>query len=140
MSKLIPKFKAIIKRGTLSFILPHRIDEYLSSFKSGTPVLVSISKEEKTESDPLRKYYFAVVAKMISDHTGHSKDSIHEAMKIKFSSYVDKEFMITIPQSVFSRTSTMNISKKMDFIEDVRKWASDFLNLYIPTPEQVDYE
>jgi len=140
MSKLIPKFKAIIKRGTLSFILPHRIDEYLSSFKSGTPVLVSVQKEEKTESDPLRKYYFKVVAKMISDYTGHSKDMIHEAMKIKFSSHVDKKYMLTIPQSVFSKHSTLPVSKKMDFIEDVRKWASDFLNMYIPDPEQVDYE
>lgn len=139
MSNLIPKFKAIIKRGTLSFILPHRFEDYLQSFKSGTPVLVTVQKEERTESDPLRKYYFAVVAKMISDYTGHSKDSIHEAMKIKFASEVDKKYMITIPQSVFSKTSTLNITKKKAFIEDVRRWASDFLNLYIPDPEQVDF-
>lgn len=78
--------------------------------------------------------------KLLRDETGHSKHIIHENMKIKFSSYEDEKTGLLVIESVFSNESTLTVDQKWDFIKDVRDWASDFFNMYIPEPEKVDVE
>ena len=111
-----PIFKAKARKGQLFLKDPVSFKRHLLRFKDDTDVDVTVGRHEKTISDPLRKYYFKVVAQLIADDTGHSKDTVHESMKVKYASYVDKKTGLTIIESVFSNISTWSISRKKEFI------------------------
>lgn len=119
--------KTLLERVTLSIPEGKRLN-----------MIIEPDKKE-TISDPMRRYYWAVVVTMIAEETGHSKDMVHEAMKIKLVSYIDEKTGLTIVPSVFSDGSTMEIAEKKAFVEEVRRWAFDFLNLSIPDPQTVVY-
>ena len=130
---ITPKFESTIKNGRYLILDANKFNRYIKRFRDGVRLETIVRRWEKTDSDPLRKYYFKVVAGMISEHTGHSKDAVHEAMKIKFASY--EEYGLLFIESVFSKQSKMKISRKQEFIQDVRTWANDFFDLAIPEPE-----
>lgn len=102
-----------------------------------TYAMVITEWREKTISDPMRRYYFGVVAQMIADHTGHSTDTIHDFLKRKILGVNVDQFGIEQTPSVFSDGSSLTIEEKGEFIAEVRRWASDFLGIWIPEPERV---
>ncbi len=136
---MIPIFKGKISDEKLQILNRGMWREHLKSFKPGMLVEVIVRKPKRVVSNPLRKYYYAVVAKMIADFTGHSVDAIHEAMKHKFVSYEDPATGLTMTKSVFSNESDMDIDEKKAFILNVRSWASEYLELLIPEPEDVNF-
>ena len=99
-----------------------------------------IFEKEKAEtvSDPMRRYYFGVVMQLISEETGHSKEVIHFDMKRRYASCVDDHGILVV-ESVFSNESTLTLDEKWSFIQNVRRWAFDFLDVPIPEPQGVHY-
>jgi hypothetical protein len=117
------------------------LDETVRSMREGErfSLIIERAKDQRTISDPLRRYYFAVVAAMIAEETGHSRDSIHEALKRKILGYVDERTGLEMVPSVFADGSILTVSEKKAFVDEVRRWAADFLNLWIPEPESAVY-
>jgi len=117
------------------------LDETVRSMREGErfSLIIERAKDKATISDPLRRYYFAVVATMIAEETGHSRDSIHEALKRKILGYVDERTGLEMVPSVFSDGSILTVGEKKAFVDEVRRWAADFLNLWIPEPESAVY-
>ena len=105
-------------------------------FLKGRQVVLTIKSVKEDRPDPLRKYYFGVAMDILAEHTGHSKEAIHEAMKVKYASY--ESTGLTLVRSVFSHGSTMTQKEKEKFILDVRRWASDFLDVNIPARGNVE--
>ena len=96
-------------------------------------------KKGATISDPMRRYYWAVVAPPIAEASGHSKEVIHESLKLKILGYVDERTGLTIVPSVWSDDSPLEIEEKRAFVDEVRRWAFDFFNLVIPDPQTAVY-
>jgi len=138
MSNLTPIFRGNMKKGIFfpDFMLGYL--NHLRSFQDGQRVELTLKKRSKTKSDPLRKYYFAVVAHMIAEETGHTSVEVHNSMKIQFASYAD-ENGLTIIKSVFSNQSKMKIPAKKKFVDQVVIWAAQFLHLAIPDPGDVEF-
>ena len=134
-----PIFLGRIDKGKVSFQNRPLFDQYIKSFKDGTLLEIIVKKFKETKSDPLRKYYFGVVMKLLSEETGYTKDEMHDAMKAKFASTYGENDLLII-QSVFSNKSKMSIEDKQDFIEQVKRWAATYLSLYIPDPNEVEYK
>ena len=134
-----PVFKAVIR--DLKLILDDRafFRGCMAVFPNGSEVEVIVRKPKERIVDPLRKYYFKVVAKMLADFTGHSKEKVHEMMKIKFASEKDPATGLLMVESVFSNESEMPVEDKEAFILEVRSWSSDYLELIIPERQRVDY-
>ena len=128
---MIPKFRAIVRKGRLISMEHEKVLRYLQSFPDDTYVDYIIKRVEPTKSDPLRKYYFKWVMGPIEDYTGASKKAIHDEMKSRYVSEVD-EFGIKHIKSVWSDQSEMSIKDKKSFILDVRNWAMDFLGVMTP--------
>jgi hypothetical protein len=127
-----------VRSGRLKIINRTLYDRVVDSLKEGKVYVLKIEPQKKeTVSDPMRRYYWSVVVAMIAEETGHSKDMIHEALKIKILSYVDERTGLTIVPSVFSDNSKMDIQEKKAFIDEVKRWAFDFLNISIPDPQTV---
>lgn len=129
---IIPIFRATVKNAQLLLKHPANFRKYLLSFRNNTDVDITVKRHEETISDPLRKYYFKVVMGILSEDTGHSKEQCHEAMKIKFSSEEIDGMLIV--HSVFSNESKMGITRKKEFIAEVKQWMWDFRELTVPDP------
>lgn len=132
------KYKAMVNNQGRMVLLDHALfQENMKSFKKGEVFYLIVERHRKqTVSDPMRRYYWAVVATMIAEETGHSKEAIHEALKLKILGYTDERTGLKMVPSVFSDESQLDVSEKKAFVEEVRRWAADFLNLWIPDPER----
>jgi hypothetical protein len=128
------------ENGRIKVLQPEIMRRVVDSLKNQRVYTLTIrdkKEEARTVSDPMRRYYWAVVVAMIAEETGHSKEMIHEALKRKILAYTDDRTGLEMVPSVFSDQSTLTIQEKKAFIEEVRRWAFDFLNLSIPDPQTV---
>jgi hypothetical protein len=136
------KYKAMVNDQGRMVLLDHALfQENMKSFKKGEVFYLIVERhrrhlENQERHDSWRRYYWAVVATMIAEETGHSKDAIHEALKRKILGYTDERTGLEMVPSVFSDGSTLTLAEKKAFIDEVRRWAADFLNLWIPDPER----
>lgn len=99
----------------------------------GKQVVVTLKQYRRTRSNQQNRYAHGVVFKLIADATGYTVDEAKEAMKWQFL----REEHDILPPTVRS-TSSLNTMEMEEFIESCRRWASDFLGLYIPLPNEVD--
>lgn len=93
--------------------------------------ILKIKKKSKGRSIKENRYYWGVVLAYISAHTNHNSVYLHEIFKHEFVPLVkfDDDDHLT--------TSDMTHEQIWDFINKVRYWAKDFLNLSIPDPDGV---
>jgi len=109
----------------------------LLSFKEGQLFQVVIKPFRENVSDletKVRGYYFGHVLPHIVSYTGHSEDKIHEAMKQKYVSYTD-EHGLQLTRSIFSNKSTLDLDEKWEFVEKVRAFAHDYLDIVTHDPD-----
>uniref|UniRef100_A0A6M3Y0C0 Uncharacterized protein n=1 Tax=viral metagenome TaxID=1070528 RepID=A0A6M3Y0C0_9ZZZZ len=112
---------------------------YLSRFKTGTVFKCEIKRPQRTESQPLRAYYFGKVLPDFMDHLGYEKeDKLEFHMQLKmlyFDPQPDKHgFKIT--PTVFSKQSKVPVDKKVEFVEWVKRLAARE-GCYIPNAGEV---
>jgi len=94
---------------------------------------VIIRKRRKQSSNAQNRYYYGVICKLLSDHTGHTVDEIDCILKWKYLKQKDAKGMEFVP-------SKMDLSTvdRETFHEDCRRWAAVVLEVNIPLPNQVD--
>ena len=148
MSDPVPIFSGIKKNGKAKILHREltRFSKFWWTIPDGTFIDIIYRKHEDLIDDPLRKYYFKVVAKMIADESQMDKDMVHENMKFKFASEPHEKSGMLIIKSVFSNESKMPVSEKEEFVERVRSWAMDFFGhpedgivFYIPKKGEAYY-
>jgi len=106
--------------------------KWLGTFAPGTKIEVILKKHEERCSDPQRKYYWAVIVKMIAEYTGHEPDEIHDTLKFKFL----KERDVRGIEYVKS-TESLTAGEREEYHEQCRKWALIVLGVKIPLPNEV---
>lgn len=97
---------------------------------NGKRVNVSVEKQTRRRSNDQNEWYWGVILKLISEHTGQDPQSLHVAFKYKFSEKITLNGLV-IPQSTRTR-DTISFS---EYCESIRQWAREFLNLDIPDPK-----
>lgn len=97
----------------------------------GEEVDVSIQPKKRRRSLGQNDYLWGVVYQIIVDETGLSVDEVHDAMRIKFLR-VSKNNIMTILST--SGLTTIEFDK---YVENIRQFGREFLNLYIPLPNEI---
>jgi hypothetical protein len=128
------KFRAIKDNGKLN-VNWERIGVYLSRFKDGTVFDIEITRQQRTKSSSMRKYYFGVVLPLFLAHLGYEKDEdelLHRQLKIVyFRIKPDAKGIYRHVPTVFSDKSDIPVAEKAKFLEwTVRKAAQE--GVYIP--------
>jgi len=100
----------------------------------GKRIIVKISRFKKSRSNNQNKYMWGAVYDIISDHTGYTTEEVHDAMKLLFL----RVHRDGLPDTVKS-TSNLNTAEMEDYLENIRRWASVEMGLYIPLPREVEY-
>jgi hypothetical protein len=106
----------------------------------GKNVVVTIKRKGSQRSTQQNRYYFGVVIKEIGirlrdlGHPHLEDEAIHEMMKIKFNfeqMVNDKTGeVLEIPKT----TTDLNKTEFGEYIDRVRMWAAEFLDIDIPDP------
>jgi predicted acylesterase/phospholipase RssA len=97
------------------------------AFNAGTPEI------KETRSQKQNRYYWGVVCKLISDHTGYTPDEIHQILAKKYLSYerIGKPFVLS--------TTKLKTGEFEAYMEDCRRWASTELSCNVPEPNEPDH-
>jgi len=106
----------------------------------GKRITISIELAKKKRSSEQNRYYWAGVVPIVQQglkDAGYklSKEDVHLSLRAKFlnetipfedGTYIDR----------FKSTTELSKSEFGDFIEDVKQWAAEYLNVIIPEPNQ----
>ncbi len=121
-----------VEKGKFLPDYPDKLKVALASLE-GKRIEVVIRKETKTRTNQQNKYLWGVVYAIISDTTGYDTEQVHNAMKIKFASkHLENDLTIT------ERTSKMDTARMTQYIDDIKRWASEFLHCYVPDAGEVE--
>ena len=85
---MIPAFDAIMDQG-VPVVTDKRFNAYCGQWCNGTRLTVTVKRRRKKCSSPQIRYYYGVICKMISEHTGHSVEEVDSILKWKFMRCVD---------------------------------------------------
>ena len=109
------------------------IKNWLKSVKPSMWIRVSFSVIYHDRSLKQNKFYWKYIVGILADELGYDKDSMHETLKAKFL----REPHDTIP-GVFRVKSTTELStiEFIQYYKEVQVWAADFLNIYLPDPNE----
>ncbi len=114
-----------------------KLDEFiqwLGRFAPGTKIDLVLRKHEEQCSPAQRGYYWGVIIKLISEHTGYEPDEVHDILKWKFLKIVDEKTGLEIARS----TESLNTKERETYHEQCRRWAQVVLDVSIPLPNEVD--
>lgn len=106
--------------------------DYLSTLE-GDKVTVEVKKYRNSRSLEQNRYYWQIVSK-ISDHTGYTKDETHALLGSKFlKDHVDiQEGEGMKRYTVVKSSSSLKSDEMAKYIEEVKMWAAQELQLFIP--------
>ncbi len=93
-----------------------------------------ICKEYRRKRSISQNSYLHLIFSFIADYwnTWYSADDIKEIMKSKFLRTYSEKFKTTY----IKKTSQLNSKELTDFIENIRIFCLEFLDLKIPDPEE----
>jgi hypothetical protein len=130
----------ISDEGVLHLHNRERLAEWAKQYP-GKNVVIKFERKGGKRSNPQNRYYFGVVLKEITlrlrdlGHVWVQDEDVHELMKLKFNyEHIVGEGgeVMELPKS----TSTLTKTQFAEYVEKIRMWASDFLGLEIPDPNQ----
>ena len=144
------KYFGSIKDGLIK--LPKRVRKEVLSRFNGHNIIVTFERKRKTRSNPQNSYYQGVVLPEIvlgmielgnELQLGNKEDheSVHLFLKDRFLQN-GKDFLLKdgLIETGSSSTKYCTTTEFMTYLDDVVKFASEYLNISIPEPnEQVDF-
>jgi len=133
-------FLGSIESGRLKLEDKPALDKFLANKKDGR-VFMTLQTMQKPRSNNQNRYYWGVVIKLLAEHTGDNPDDLHAFLGAKF---LTKEIEVGLDgkykDRAFITESTTNLSTVAfeDYMSKCRMWASMFLSVYIPEPNECD--
>lgn len=102
---------------------------------------IVIKEKKKTRSNGQNRYYRGVVLPLVlrglrnAGFDVYTKDDAHDIIKVKFlKTSIENDSGESIP--TFKSTKDMTTSEFKEFIDNLQYWASEYLNEYIPSPNE----
>jgi len=125
-----------VKKGKFIAFNPDLFSQAFRQFE-GKKVAVIVKKYFKKRSNPQNDYYHGVIVPIVADYMGESKKDAHEALKALHNTRLmeTEKGTVSIPQS----TTKLTTQEFSDYCERCRRWAAEFLGVYIPDPNEGGY-
>jgi hypothetical protein len=131
-------FYGKIEKNQIRFDDIYLISKFLKKLEN-KDVKIEIKKIELTRSVKQNKYYWGTVIGMISEEYFGSRSEedtmkVHEGFRKKFLNKTPLIiFDVELPQTY--STTELTISEFAEYVDKIRDYASQELNLYIPDPD-----
>lgn len=143
------RFNAVVKTdGTLRIKNRKMFDDHLRSMSRDKDydIEVEVKPKRRVRSIFQNAYYFGIVLYMISDRLrglGHDvdKEMTHEFLKGRFLFTEMHDPKTGEVMKIPKKTRELTPSEFMDYLEHVKQFSAEVLDLYIPDPnEQLEIE
>src|SRR5687767_4803370 len=127
---MTPVFLGQVNDGKLSLDKSQQFKEYLHTL-NGKRIELTVEKLKHPRTNSQNAYLWGVCYKLIADYTGAEDEEIHAALKFQFSA---KRFVgnLVAPKS----TAKLDTIAFSEYVEKVRRWAAEELNINIPDPNE----
>lgn len=127
-------------QGGRLFIRNRRdFDRQLAQMREGSEVEIEVTRRRATRSIPQNAFYWGVLVHILSDYTGFAPDEMHELLKAKFIpkrlSVCDGNGEIKDEFVLGGSTRKMNKLEFGEYMESIRQWAAETLDVVIPDPD-----
>lgn len=129
---------ALVENGKLK-LSDHQRKSLNAKLRSleGKYARVSIRQEGKVRSLNQNAYLWGVVYSMISAESGHTTEEVHEYMKATF---LPRHFIrlgdSRKEQQIGKSTTTLTTTEFEEYLQRIRAFAAQELNLVIPLPHE----
>src|ERR1035437_3161438 len=133
---MTPVFDGTIRDSKLFLDKGEKFKQYLAGL-NGKRVQVTVEKIKHSRTLQQNKYYWSVVVKLIAQHTGHDPEQIHELLKQMFSPKWHFASNLMGASSIPTSTARLDTIAFVEYTEQCRLWANEFLGLQIPLPGEV---
>lgn len=122
------QFLGRVQSGVLKIV--NKLDYTNFITKLDGNVLVEIKKPVKQRSNRQGNYYWGVVIDTLSKELGYFPDEMHQELKYKF--------LRTENNGIGKTRSTSDLStvEMENYLENIRRWASIDLHIFIPEPHE----
>jgi len=129
----VPIFTGHISQGKLILDQPQKYLVHLA-YLNGKRIELVIRKLRSQRSLNQNAAYWGLAVEILCNHLGYDKDTMHHALKVKFASRIDPVTGLTVVES----TAKMDTKRFIKYYEDIQRWAMEFLNCYIPDPNECE--
>ena len=134
---MLKKHLAYVKNSKITFSDRARFNSDISQYEEKT-IEIIVREQKKRRSLNLNAYYWSVAVKLLSEHTGYDKDDMHEILKSMFLRTRYKLNGVWLDST--KSTTKLNNKEMIEFIDEVKRFASKELGCFIPDPNEVEYE
>ena len=111
------------------------IRRWVSTFKNGTHVDITIKKHKSKRTNDQNAYYWKIVVGILANEFGYEPDEMHMVLREKFLRIHDEKH----PDFVIAKSTTkLSTVEFNDYIEKIQRWAAIEHQTYIPDPEKID--
>lgn len=129
-----PRFLGSVENGKLKLDDLDKLAKYLQGIKGKVSLVVKRYREKSERSNNQNRYYWGVVIDLIADHTGYTPEEAHDAMKMMFLRKYEDSIIPTIRS-----TTDLNTIEFEEYMKSVRQWASMEIEVYIPLPNETEF-
>jgi hypothetical protein len=130
----------IDEQGTLHIHNRQRLLEWASQYP-GKNIVIKFERKGSKRSNQANRYYWGVCIKEITlrlrdlGHQWLTDEDVHDMMKLKFNYeqiISEQGEVLELPKS----TTTLTKTQFAEYVDNIRMWASGFLGISIPDPNQ----
>jgi len=95
--------------------------------------VLMISEDTLTRSEKQNRYMWGCVYKIMGDELGYLPDECHQLMQKQFLKYESQgEWFV-------KSTTKLNTKEMEEYLENVRRFASMELSIYVPLPNETEF-
>lgn len=113
-----------------------RFNEAVAELDDRWDYEVVVRRLHANRSQQANRYYWGVVVGLLSDHTGFTPDEMHDWLKMRFIpkklAVCDSNGEIKGEFVLGGSTRKMSIAQFGEYIEDIRRWAAQEIDVLIP--------
>jgi hypothetical protein len=133
---MVPLFQGRVIDGSLQLYQKRDFVDYLKTLE-GREVELSLQRWRDRRTLRQNAYLWSVVYKLISDHTGYTTEEVHDFCKDKF---LGTKILRIGDEEREVKKCTHDLPRDKffeDYIDPIRMWSSQELNIIIPDPNKV---
>jgi hypothetical protein len=131
---------AEVKSGKLYIRNRRAFDDQIARLDERWELEVTVKRQRATRSQQQNRYYWGVVVHLLSEHTGYTPDEMHEFLKMKFIpktlAVCDGNGVIVDEFVIGGSTREMNTIQFGEYVEEIKQWAAQELDVVIPDPDE----
>ncbi len=134
MKKFIPTFRVSVQEGKLTFYDEDYFNKYLRGMKGD--FFLSL-KGGDSRSENQNRYYWGVVVRLIAQELGYEGKEELNRLHIWIQEQVDHVTVMLDGSKIATGTSGLTTGEMEAYLTSVRQWASSFLGIYVPLPNEI---